>query len=114
MNSEIRRVILVIEGGTELRNFGREILQKNFQVVEANNGDDGLAMARQIVPDLILCDTELPGLSGLDVCGVLKSDVATDHMSVILLGAKKEEELRALSVRADDFVLQPFDQQLLT
>lgn len=115
MNYEFRRVVLIISRSVELLDFSKNILRKNFHVVETGNGEEGLALARKINPDLVLCDIVVPLLTGLEICGRLKSDFATSHMSVILMGAVEAgfHEIDGLLAGADDFIHTPFDSKVL-
>lgn len=115
MKSEKQKVILIIEASVELREFGRDMLSSDFQVVHASNGVDGVNLARKINPEIILCDVEVPLLSGLAVCARLKSDLTTSHISIILLQASPSEflETECLRAGADDYILRAFDSKIL-
>lgn len=115
MNARDKRVVLIIEGSAALRSFGREVLKSNFHVVETNNGKEGLALARQMHPDVVLCDILVPSVGGLEICRELKSDAATSHMSVVLLGPEcsSDQEMAVLHAGADDYLLRPFDNKVL-
>ncbi|WP_342084369.1 two-component regulator propeller domain-containing protein [Dyadobacter sp. OTU695] len=104
-------VLLLIEDNDELRAFERETLRGQYQILEADNGQDGLAIAREYLPDLIVCDVMLPGLNGLEVCRKLKSDILTSHIPVIHLSAKATapQILEGLQAGADDYLIKPFN-----
>ena len=108
-------IVLVIEGGTDIRNFCKDVLMKNFHVVQADNGADGLVIARKIVPDLILCDMSVPPLGGLEVCEILKSDNTTSHIFFILLDKEgsRLREIAGLRAGANDYLSRPFDSNIL-
>lgn len=108
---EQRPVLLLIEDNDELRAFERETLRGQYQILEADNGLDGLAIARQYLPDLVVCDVMLPGLNGLEVCRKLKSDILTSHIPVIHLSAKATapQILEGLQAGADDYLIKPFN-----
>lgn len=108
--------VLIIEDEEDILalvhyNFVRE----GFRADMATTGEDGLEMARQLVPDLILLDLMLPGLDGLEVCQQLKMNRATASIPVIMLTAKGEEEdiVKGLEMGADDYVTKPFSPQVL-
>jgi DNA-binding response OmpR family regulator len=86
-----------------------------FQVITVENGAVALAKARQELPSLIVLDLMLPSMPGLEICKVLKSDVATRHIPVIMLTAKAEEvdKIVGLELGADDYVTKPFSPREL-
>ncbi|MEJ2199449.1 MAG: response regulator transcription factor, partial [Desulfuromonadaceae bacterium] len=88
---------------------------EGFQADMATTGEDGLEMARQLLPDLILLDLMLPVLDGFEVCLELKKNLATASIPVIMLTAKGEEEdiVKGLEMGADDYVTKPFSPQVL-
>jgi two-component system phosphate regulon response regulator PhoB len=90
-------------------------IRNGYRADLATSGEDGLEMARQLKPDLIILDLMLPGLDGLDVCRQLKSDKATKVIPIIMLTAKGEEEdiVSGLELGADDYVTKPFSPQIL-
>ncbi|HSF87901.1 MAG TPA: ATP-binding protein [Saprospiraceae bacterium] len=103
--------ILVIEDHPDVRAFITKCLVKSFDVMEARDGDEGIAMALENLPDIIICDVMMPGQNGYEVCARLKSDIRTCHIPIILLTAKatREEKLEGLHSGADDYLLKPFD-----
>ncbi len=80
--------ILLIEDNADLRNFVKSRLEILFEIHEADNGNSGLDQAYEIVPDLIICDIILPGKDGFQITQILKNDVRTSHIPIILLTAK--------------------------
>ncbi len=93
----------------------REILRYNltsedYEVVMAENGDDALLMIDEVMPDLILLDWMLPGVSGIEICRQVKSRKETRSIPVIMLSARSEEldRVRGLETGADDYVVKPY------
>ena len=86
-----------------------------FQVIAVEDGATALAKARTESPSLIILDLMLPKMPGLEICKVLKSDVATRHIPVIMLTAKAEEvdKIVGLELGADDYVTKPFSPREL-
>ena len=84
--------------------------KEGFNSIEANNGETGLEKARQLVPDLILLDIMLPGIQGLDVCKIIKSDRETKNIPIILVSALGQEDdiVNGLETGADDYITKPF------
>ena len=86
-----------------------------FQVITVEDGATALARIRSEAPSLIILDLMLPHMSGLEICKVLKSDIATRHIPVIMLTAKAEEvdKIVGLELGADDYVTKPFSPREL-
>jgi two-component system, OmpR family, phosphate regulon response regulator PhoB len=82
----------------------------SFEILEARDGDEALAVAQRERPDLIFMDVMMPGTSGVDVCRTLKEDPATAGMTIIMLTAKAQEQDReeGLAAGADDYFTKPF------
>lgn len=114
-NSKIKNTILVIEDNDELRAFIREVLSPSFSVSEASNGEEGLELARNLIPDLVLSDVMMPGLNGLEVSTRLKTDMLTCHIPVILLTARStmSQVIEGLKTGVDDYIVKPFDVRVL-
>lgn len=102
--------ILVVDDEPEMRSFLVTTLSKEYRVIQAGDGLEGLAMAQQQKPDLVLLDLMMPGLNGLDVCQKLRNDPAMTDMKIVLLTAKADDQskLEALKRGADDFLTKPF------
>ncbi|CAN5604183.1 response regulator transcription factor [soil metagenome] len=104
--------ILIIEDEQDVLDLLTLALRKagGFTVTTAQDGTGGLRQAREDPPALIILDLMLPKMPGLEVCKVLKSDVATRHIPIIMLTAKAEEidRIVGLEVGADDYVTKPF------
>jgi signal transduction histidine kinase/ligand-binding sensor domain-containing protein/DNA-binding response OmpR family regulator len=108
--------VLVVEDNAELRGFIRMHLKGRFRVVEAEDGVQGLALARRLLPDLVLSDVMMPGLDGYALCRALKADPETDFIPVILLTARAaaEDRLTGLREAADAYLTKPFQVEELT
>ncbi|MDX1530663.1 MAG: two-component regulator propeller domain-containing protein, partial [Rhodothermales bacterium] len=109
--------VLLVEDHPEVRAYVRRHLEAAeeggpaYRVLEAADGEEGLAKARALLPDLVLSDVMMPKLGGLALCRALKADPETDFIPVILLTAKAEREdrLEGLRKHADDYLTKPFD-----
>ncbi len=111
-----RKKILIIEDEediVELLTFN--LSKEGYAVESAMTGEDGLALACNFLPDVVLLDLMLPGLDGLEVCKALKNDDKTRNVIVIMLTAKSEETdiVTGLEVGADDYVAKPFSPRVL-
>jgi DNA-binding response OmpR family regulator len=94
----------------------QKLLQVNFEmegydVVIAGDGEEGLALAREEQPDLVLLDVMMPKMNGLDVAVALRSDSVTERIPIIMLSAKAQaSDVQAgLDLGVDDYVTKPFD-----
>lgn len=109
-------LILVIEDEDHIRNNISEILTyENYHVVQAANGIQGVKMAQEYKPDLILCDVLMPGLTGWDVLLELRSNSATADVQFVFLTAlaDRASARKGMSHGADDYVPKPFTHKEL-
>jgi signal transduction histidine kinase/DNA-binding response OmpR family regulator len=106
-----RQVVLVIEDNRELNAFLCNQLRKKYQVIQAFNGNDGLNVAFRKIPDLIICDVMLPGNDGLTITRQLKHTHSTEHIPVIVLTARSNDEQLTEGIRAgaDAYLTKPFN-----
>ena len=113
--STIRPLLLLIEDNEDLLYHYQKTFSKDFNLLSANNGDEGLALAMEHIPDIIICDIMMPGKNGYEVCEILKSDEKTNHIPLILLTAKagQESRIKGLSFGANEYLTKPFDQKEL-
>lgn len=112
---EDRPVILLVEDNDELLSMLEDVFMPMYEVHIAHNGREGLEMARQIQPDLILSDVMMPEMSGKEMCYKIKTNVELSHISVILLTAQTSVEyiVEGLMFGADDYVTKPFNVKVL-
>jgi signal transduction histidine kinase/DNA-binding response OmpR family regulator/ligand-binding sensor domain-containing protein len=102
--------ILLLEDNVELADFIAGSLADHYTIIKAANGADGLKVALEILPDLIISDVMMPVMDGFEFCQQIKKHHQTSHIPVILLTAKVEVESRmqGLSTGADDYLTKPF------
>jgi len=107
--------ILIIEDNDQLRDYLKNIFDKNFIIYEANSGDVGLPMIRNYMPDIVISDVVMPGISGIELCNIVKKDPSLSHISFILLTASSSPEikLKGFESGADDYLTKPFENDLL-
>ena len=107
--------ILIIEDNDDLREFLKNRLEGKYEILSANDGNDGINRAFDIVPDLIISDIIMPGLSGLKIAETLKNDLRTSHIPIILLTAKTsiEDQIEGMKSFADIFITKPFNLNYL-
>ena len=109
-------LVLVIEDHDEVREFIQATLAAaGYRLLLAADGTAGLAQAQAEVPDLVVSDVMMPGLSGYEVCAQLKTNPATSHIPVVLLTAKSSAtaKLEGLETGADAFLAKPFNPREL-
>ncbi len=109
------RKVLYIEDNEEIRDYVKEVLAQQYQVILAANGIDGIAIAKEHIPDLIITDVMMPEMDGHEVMGKLKEDPLTCHIPVIMLTAKSDQDskLEGLQSKADAYIPKPFDKDEL-
>ena len=108
--------ILVVEDDLDIRELiSYNLANEGHQVFEANDGEVGIDKARNNNPDLILLDLMLPGIQGLDVCRIIKSDQETKEIPIIMVTALGQEEdiVKGLETGADDYITKPFSIKVL-
>ena len=107
--------ILIVDDNADIRAYLRSILQGTYQVNEAADGQQGLALANEIVPDLIISDVMMPVMNGLEFCQRVKGGTATSHIPVILLTARalSQHQIEGYESGADAYITKPFSAELL-
>ena len=111
-----RQTILVVEDESDiLELITVNLAREGWRVVGAATGEEALESVRAEAPDLVVLDLMLPGLDGLEVCRLLRSDPRTAAVPVVMLTAKGEEAdiVRGLELGADDYVTKPFSPKVL-
>lgn len=108
-------LILVVEDNAPLRSFIIHSLSDTYQVEGVGNGQEALDFVNERQPDLILSDIMMPVMDGKKMCQILKSQMETSHIPVILLTAlgDKEHILEGLEIKADQYLVKPFDVHIL-
>lgn len=108
-------VILLVEDNEELLSMLEDIFSPMYEVYLAHNGREGLEMARQIQPDLIVSDVMMPEMSGKEMCYKIKNNVELSHISVVLLTALTSSEymVEGFMFGADDYITKPFNVKVL-
>ena len=106
------QVILIIEDNERNLKLARDILNYvGYRTLEAENGEDGLALARAELPHLVLMDVQLPGMDGVEALGRLRADPLTAEIPVVALTAfaMKDDRDRLLSVGFDAYLEKPLN-----
>ncbi len=110
-----QKTILVIDDNQEIVHYIQSILQEKFQVVTTTEPLEYKKFVNEHLPDLIISDVMMPGIDGITLCSLLKSDIKYSHIPIILLTAKSGAEDRVIGFEtdADDYIGKPFDAQVL-
>lgn len=107
--------VLVVEDNDHVRNFILELLNPTYNLLEAPNGKEGLALAIKEVPDLIISDVMMPQMDGIELCSEVKNNLKTSHIPFILLTARTSLifKYEGLESGADDYINKPFNPREL-
>jgi signal transduction histidine kinase/DNA-binding response OmpR family regulator/ligand-binding sensor domain-containing protein len=108
-------VLLLVEDNEDVRRYIVVCLSEQYRILEARNGLEGIEMALEHTPDLIVSDVMMPEKSGLELCETLKNDACTSHIPIVLLTAKTsiENRIAGLSRGADAYLAKPFHREEL-
>ena len=107
--------ILIIEDDEETRHYLIEVLSPSYKITSAHDGESGLNMALSEIPDLIISETELPEISGLQIIKRIKNNPNTTHIPIILISSANDlnEEMEGLEYGADIYMTKPFNTAIL-
>ena len=107
--------ILIVDEHKDTRTFLKLQFTNEYTVHLAKNGEEGIDIARKVLPDLIITEAILPGMDGFELTGVLKEDTNTCQIPIILLTTlnNNEDIIRGMDLGADEYVRKPFDVEVL-
>ena len=107
--------ILIVEDNSDLREFLAEALSVNYNVSTAEDGEVGYKIACEKDFDLVVSDIMMPKVDGLELCKMLKNNLETSHIPIVLLTAKNQEEdfVEGFQYGADDYISKPFNLTVL-
>jgi signal transduction histidine kinase/CheY-like chemotaxis protein/AraC-like DNA-binding protein len=108
-------LILVVEDDVDVGDHISECIRGEYRVLRAMDGERGVVMAMEEIPDLIVSDVMMPGLDGFQLCEQLKTDPRTSHIPVALLTARSDQpsRLQGITRGADAYLAKPFDEREL-
>lgn len=114
-NRTSRPLVLIVDDNTDIRIFLRSLLQEQFEVIEADNGQSAFYKAMKYVPELIISDVMMDVMDGFELCVQIKENISTSHIPVMLLTACVQDEQRAVGFEsgADAYIPKPFNEELL-
>lgn len=113
--SGTKKTLLIVEDQRDIRLYLKILFDKEYNLLMATNGQEGVDMAIKELPDLIICDIMMPVKDGFECCREVKEGLETCGIPFIMLTAKVEDEdvVHGLEIGADDYVLKPFTPSIL-
>lgn len=107
--------LLVVEDNDELRNYLVSSLSRIYNVQACVNGKEALGMVKEYWPELVISDVMMPEMRGDELCAILKQDIETSHIPILLLTALSDERhvLDGLKTGADEYIVKPFSLNIL-
>ncbi len=110
-----KELVLVVDDNPDIRSYIRTILSNHYEIIEAKDGEEGFKKAVKHVPDIIVCDVMMPKMNGVELCGLLKNELSTGHIPIILLTARSldEQRIEGFKSGADDYISKPFNSDVL-
>ena len=115
MGNTMARILIVDDSPTEMYKLTGMLEKHGHEVLKAENGADGVALARLEKPDLVMMDIVMPGLNGFQATRQLTKDAETTHIPVIIVTTKDQETDKVWGTRqgARDYITKPIDEELL-
>lgn len=110
-----KRTLLIIEDNKEIRKYIARLFGKDYMILEAEDGAEGLQKASQNLPDIIISDIMMPVKDGFECCREIRQQPSTTHIPILMLSAKNEDAdiLHASCIGVDDFMMKPFNPDIL-
>ncbi|WP_164891145.1 hybrid sensor histidine kinase/response regulator transcription factor [Botryobacter ruber] len=107
--------LLLVEDNSEIRQYVKQIFSSTYTIYEAENGEQGLELAQEYLPDVIISDIMMPGMNGLELCSTIKENPSLKHIPIILLTASSSPEMKLQGIEggAVDYITKPFEKELL-
>lgn len=107
--------LMIIDDNEELLELMKNLFVRNYQVITAKNGEEGLAILKEYTVDVIICDVMMPKMNGLEFCRVLKEDLAISHIPILMLTAKNtvEDQIECYNAGANGYIAKPFELKVL-
>lgn len=112
---DIRPLLLIVEDNADIRLYIEESLHEDYRIIQACNGREGMEQAFSKVPDIIVSDIMMPEMDGIKMTHILKEDIRTSHIPIILLTAKTSinDQEEGYDSGADSYLTKPFSAKLL-
>lgn len=108
-------ILLIVDDNADVRTYVSTLFNEAYQTLYAINGKEGIDLAIESIPDLIISDVMMPISNGIELCNTLKNDERTSHIPIILLTAKAgdENEIEGVKTGADGYITKPFKPEFL-
>lgn len=105
-----KKIIVLVEDNLSIRTFIKNILQTNYKIIEAPNGEEGIRLANIMIPDIIITDVMMPIMDGITMVQLLRKDEKTSHIPIIILSGKAtlEDKLIGLETGIEAYLTKPF------
>jgi len=112
---EGKPITLIIDDNRDIQKLVGELLNDDYNIITASNGKEGVRMAAKHVPDLIICDVMMPVMDGMECCRLIKNEVSTSHIPVLMLTAcsMDEQRVQGYDSGADGYLSKPFNSAVL-
>jgi signal transduction histidine kinase/DNA-binding response OmpR family regulator/ligand-binding sensor domain-containing protein len=106
-----RPLLLIVEDNPDVRFYIAECVREEYRIALAGNGAEGIRLARELVPDIVISDVMMSEMDGFELCETLKNEAPTSHIPIVLLTARADFESRITGLKrgADDYLAKPFE-----
>lgn len=110
-----KRAILLIDDNPQIQDYLQQIFAERYLLYSATDSEEGIRIAKDAIPDLIISDISMPGMDGVELCRKIKETESIGHIPVILLTGITEADIKLKGIEsgADDYITKPFDKELL-
>lgn len=110
-----RETILVVEDNKDMRAYIRSLLDKDYRIYEAENGEEALSVVKKHAVDLIISDLMMPVMDGMELSRRIKENLATSHIPFLMLTALRSDvqEKKSFEIGVDEYLCKPFDEEVL-
>ncbi|MDE3234776.1 MAG: response regulator [Bacteroidota bacterium] len=108
-------LMLIVDDNADMRMLLRQVFEHEYNLLEAEDGEDGFQLALKEVPDIIISDIMMNRMSGIELCATIKATPSIGHIPVILLTASSsaDNKLKGIEGGADDYIMKPFDKDII-
>lgn len=106
-----KKTLLIIEDEENIANAQKLILEKDFNIHIAADGEQGLTKAQEVKPDVILLDLMLPKMNGIEVCKNIRTNKEISATKIVMVTARDQpqDEMQGMETGADDYIMKPFE-----
>lgn len=115
LSSTEKHILLIIEDNSDMRTYISGLFSRKYTIFEAENGEEGVRLATEKLPDLIISDVMMPVKDGFTCCREIRAQLETAHIPILMLSAKSEDTdvIEGVQTGADEYVMKPFNPQVL-